>query len=105
MLSDLVLWICLLSTTACNLIDRSPKVEDVQSAYEREALVNFTTHRQDLKVRGLQCERISLDRFFCQVGYTVTDQADGRVYIDAALVHRLASGKWALESGLCLRTL
>jgi hypothetical protein len=104
-MSNLAVWICAISTMACGFVDRSPDVDDVQSAYEREAPANAATHIRGLKVRGLQCERTSMSNFFCQVGYTITDQTGGRVYIDGASLQRSSTGDWKLKSGLCTPSL
>ena len=82
-----------------------PTIMDVQSAYDRAALVAGELHDKDLKIVGVNCHPGTSGRYSCQVGFVKTDYDRTRVFLDAALVERGASRDWTLLRGLCRRLL
>jgi len=82
-----------------------PTIMDLQSAYDRAALVAGELHDKDLKIVGVDCHPGMSGRYTCEVGFVKTDYDRTRVFLDAALVERGASKDWTLMRGLCRRLL
>ncbi len=82
-----------------------PTIMDLQSAYDRAALVAGELHDKDLKIVGVDCHPGMSGRYTCEVGFVKTDYDRTRVFLDAALVERGASKDWTLLRGLCRRLL
>jgi len=82
-----------------------PTIMDLQSAYDRAALVAGELHDKDLKILGLDCHPGLSGRYSCQVSFIKTEYDPTRVFLDAALVKRGSFKAGTLLRGLCRRLL
>jgi len=80
---------------AFSVSDSKPAVGDLQRAYERESAIPDGKHDLDLVVLGVDCAARDDRRYFCQVGFKLTETDPDRVYLDAALIER-QNGQWRL---------
>jgi hypothetical protein len=80
----------------------APAIAEIQAAYERAAAETGSTHVEGLKIVGSDCASTN-GRYFCQIGFTVANSGDGRVFLDAISLDLGADQRWVLISGLCRR--
>jgi hypothetical protein len=92
-------WMCALLAMSCNA---TPDVATIQTAYERESTSGSKLHDKDLKVLQAKCHDDSKEGFLCEVMFTSTTDASGRLYFDVIAVSRKGRD-WELKSGLCKR--
>ena len=92
----------LLSAGGAQATPAAPGIAELQAAYDAAEQQSPTSHTRGLRIVGSDCEAAASGRFSCQIGFRLPDDAEERVYLDAALVEA-ADGPWKLINGLCQR--
>ena len=79
-----------------------PSLAAVQAAYDDAKTEDGASHVDGLTIREADCQHDSADAYSCQITFTASAGAAGRLYFDVIGLDRLSKG-WKLVSGLCKR--
>lgn len=80
----------------------NPSLAAIQAAYDAAKAEADGNHVDGLTIRDADCQQDRADAYSCQITFTATSGAEGRLYFDVIGLDRERTG-WKLVSGLCKR--
>jgi len=92
----LVPWPCLAKESG------NPSLAAIQAAYDAAKAEADGVHDDGLMIREADCQQDRADAYSCQITFTASSGAAGRLYFDVIGLDRERTG-WKLVSGLCKR--
>jgi len=79
-----------------------PSLAAIQVAYESAKSEAGGVHDDGLVIRAADCQQDRPGAYSCQITFTASGGAAGRLYFDVIGIDRRPAG-WTLVSGLCKR--